>query len=220
MAVNKNYEDYLFDTKPNQSVTDLLLESEHASREGNSQYAYELSLRATQTAPENIDAWLLRISLSPSFEERLLCVNRLNELAPDHHDRYNIGYFTLKELLDKDPYLAYLEETEELYRVMNGNHMVVSIRKKRVADNTFLPERSSQLKAANRWLMMAILGLMLAGIGTLIFTPLAALNAIQAGQSAQSHSDQINSTIVLIVAILLFIVGTIFSLLFVLHWIG
>lgn len=220
MVVHKNYEDYLFDTKPNQNITDLLLESEQASRDGNGQYAYELSLRATQAAPENIDAWLLRVSLSPSFEERLLCVNRLNELAPDHHDRYNIGYFTLIELLDKDPYLAYVEETGELYRVMNGNHMVVSIRKKRAADDTSSSERSSQLKAANRWLMMAILGLMLAGIGTLIFAPLAALNAIQAGQSVQSRSDQINSTIVLIVAILLFIVGTVFSILFVFHWIG
>jgi len=220
MSAKQNREEYRVDIQPNLSVTDLLLESEQASRAGNNQYAYELILRATQAAPDNIDAWLLRVALSPSFEERLLCVNRLNELAPDHHDRYNLGYFTLKELLDKNPFLAYLEETETLYRVMNGDHMVVSIRKKRAASNPSMLEPPSPLKPANRWLIMAILGLMFAGLGTLIFAPLAALTAIQIGQAPLTRSDQINSVIVLILAVALFLVGIIFSLLFIVHWIG
>ena len=50
--VQKNSENYVADTKPNQRVIDLLSEGEKAIREGNSQYAYELSLQATQAAPK------------------------------------------------------------------------------------------------------------------------------------------------------------------------
>jgi hypothetical protein len=217
---NKNRENDLVDTKPNQSATDLLSESEKAIQEGNSQYAYELALQATQAAPDNIEAWLLRATLAPSLEERVICVNRLNELMPERQDRYNVAFFALKELLDKDPFLAYLEETQDLYRVINADHIVLSIPKKRAAVNSPLPERSSQLKAAYRWLVLAIIGLMLAGIGTLIFAPLAALAAIQAGGSLHSRSDRVSSTIVLILAIILFMIGSFFSVLFVLHWTG
>jgi hypothetical protein len=216
----KNRENDIAYTKPYHRVSDLVSESEKAIREGNSQYAYELSLKATQTAPENIEAWLLRATLAPSLEERVICVNRLNELSPDHQDRYNVAFFALKELLDQNPFLAYLEETEDLYRVINADHMVLSIPKKRVAVNTSSPEQSGKLKTAYRCLVMAMLGLMLAGLGTLIFAPLAALAAIQAGQSSQSRSDWVSSTIVLILAALLFMIGSIFSFLFVLHWMG
>ena len=220
MYVQKNQEKYLADTKPNQTVTDLLSESEKAIREGNSQYAYELALQATQVSPKNIEAWMLRATLAPSLEERLICVNHLNELMPNHQDRHNVAFFTINELLDKDPFLAYLEETQTLYRVMNADHMVVSIQKKRLATNTSPPELSNSLKVAYRWLAMAMIGLMLAGVGTLIFAPLAALTAIQVGSSPQSRSDRVSSAIVLILSILLFLIGAVFTLLFVIHLIG
>lgn len=220
MYVQKNHETYLGDTKPNQSVTDLLFESEKAIREGNSQYAYELSLQATQASPENLDAWLLRATLAPSLEERIICVNHLNELMPDHQDKHHVAFFAIKELLDKNPFLAYLEETEELYRVLNADHMVLAIPKKRAAVNSSSSEQVSPLKAANGWLFMAILGLMLAGIGTLLFAPLAALAALQAGPSSQSRSDRVSSTVIFLLAMVLFLVGALFTFLFVLHVIG
>ena len=72
------------DRKPIQRVTDILAESEKAIRGGDRQQAYQLSLQATQIAPENVDARLLRSTLAPSLEERVACVNRLNELAPGY----------------------------------------------------------------------------------------------------------------------------------------
>jgi hypothetical protein len=58
---------------------------------------------------------------------------------------------------------------------------------------------------------------MAAGIGTLIFAPLAAISAIHIGTSSQSHSERISSTIVFVLAFVLFVIGSIFSILFVLH---
>jgi hypothetical protein len=123
-------ENVFVDNEPNHIVKDLLAESDKAIREGNSQEAFKLSVRATELAPTSIEAWLLRATLAPSLGERLICVNRLNELAPGYQDRYKVAFFALKELLDKNPYLAYLEETDELYRVASTDH-VLSIPKKR-----------------------------------------------------------------------------------------
>ena len=202
------------------SVRDLLLESEKASREGKTQYAYQLTVQATSVAPASVEAWVMRLALAPSFEERVICMNRLNELSPDYQDRHNLAYFTQKEIVERDPFLAYKGETDELYRVINGDNLPINIRKKRAAVNPALYEPSSKLRAAYGWLTMAIAGLLVAGIGTLIFAPLAALSAAQAGQHSQSRAEWGNSVIVLLFAILLFLVGGGLLFLFALHWLG
>jgi hypothetical protein len=207
---------------PVQSVIDLLAESEKAIREGNSQHAYELSVQATEVAPESVDAWLLRATLAPSLEERVACANRLNELAPGYRDRYNVAFFALKERLDKNPFLAYLEETDELYRVIDADRMVLSISKKRAPVEPYPPPETqpNPLKPAYRWLRLSLIGLLLAGIGTVVFAPLAVLAAARAQQSVKSRSERVISTVVMIVASILFVTGVVFSLLFALHWLG
>ena len=189
-------------------------------RNDRGRHAYELSLRATQVAPDNIEAWILRATLAPSLEERLVCVNRLNELGADSQDRHNLAFFTLKELLDKNPFLAYLEETENLYRVMNANHMVLSIPKKRSPDLSVTHYQSGRLTGAYRLLVMALVGLMAAGVGTLLFAPLAAISAVRIGISSKSQAERLRSTIVFVLALLLFVIGSVFSVLFVLHFQG
>ena len=216
----ENLNEFAIHNLSERSVTDLLLESEKASREGNKDFAYQLSLQATRVDPESIDAWLLRLALAPSFEERVVCVNRLNELAPNHRDWHNLGYFTEKELLERDPFLAYLDETDDVYRVRNGSNLPISIRKKRAAVDSSPSAQSGRLRAAYGWLVLAFIGLLSAGIGTFIFAPLAGVLAIRAGQRSRSRADWVNSVIVLTMAIFLFLIGLIFLFLFGLHWFG
>lgn len=204
----------------NERINQLLSESEKAIREGNKQKAYELSLQATKVAPESLEAWFLRASLAASLEERLFCVNCLNELNPDRQDKHHIAFSAVKELLDRDPFLAYLEETEALYRVINKNNQVVVIPKKRAPVNPSPPEQTGPLKPAYRLLVMAMFGLLLAGVGTLIFAPLAALAALGAGSSLRSHAERVSSMVILIIASLLFLLGLAFAILFVLHLVG
>lgn len=208
--------------KSSLSVTDLIAESEKALRQGKKEHAYRVSVQATQIAPQNIEAWLLRATLAPSLNERIICVNRLNELAPNYQDRYNVAFFALKELLDKDPFLAYLEETDDLYRVINTERVVLSIPKKRAPVNPYPPEESNPgpLRSAYRWLALSIAGLLFAGVGTVIFAPIAALAALRAHRAVGSSSEQVRSTVVLILSFGLFIVGFLFSILFILHWLG
>jgi hypothetical protein len=201
-------------------VENLLVDVEDAIRGGNIQYAYELSLRATQAIPENFEVWLMRARLAPSFEERILCMNRLNELAPDHQDRHNFTFFALKEVLDRDPFLAYLEETEDLYRVHNAERKVLSIAKKRSVTARFPDDEADRLTTAKRYLILSIIGLLLAGIGTLIFAPLAAWKAFDAGQTIRSRAGQVSSLIILAVSSMIFLIGLIFSFIFFLHLTG
>src|SRR5512141_702092 len=204
----------------NQRIAEILSASEKAIREGNRQRAYELSLQATKMAPENLEAWFLRATLAPSLEERLFCVNCLSELCPDCQDKHHVAFGAVKELLDRDPFLAYLEETEALYRVINKNNQVLVIPKKRAATNPTEVERTGPLKAAYSLLMIAVFGLLLAGVGTLVFAPLTILAALQAGPSLRSHSERVSFVVVLMLASLLFLLGLFFAYLFALHLIG
>ena len=122
--------------------------------------------------------------------------------------------------MDRKPFLAYLEETDELYWVLNADRVVLSIPKKRAPVNPSPPEGppTTPLRPAHRWLTMSILGLLLAGVGTVVFAPLAALAAIRAHQSVRTRAEQVSSTVVLIASFGLFMIGVIFGLLFLLHW--
>jgi hypothetical protein len=210
----------LSDIQSNTSVDNLLTDVESAIRNGDSQHAYELSLRATQAVPNNIEFWYLRASLATSLEERILCVNRLNEIAPEHRDKHNVAFFALKEFLDRDPFLAYREETEALYRVENADGMILSIPKRRAATTSYPDKKQDKLTAAYRWLTLAFLSLMFAGLGTLIFAPLAIWAALNANQSNGSHADEVGAVVVSLIAAILFFIGLMFSYLFVIHLTG
>lgn len=222
MYVQKKFGNALLDNQPSPGVASLLAESERAVREGKHQQAYRLAVEATQLAPENIEAWLLRATLAPSLNERIICVNHLNELAPDFQDRYSVAFFALKELLDQNPFLAYLEETDKLYRVINADRVILSIPKRRAPLDSPPPDEAppGPLRGAYRWLIISFLGLLTAGLATMLFAPLAALAALRVQQSAESPPERVRSAVVLLAASALFIIGAVFSILFLLHWAG
>jgi hypothetical protein len=202
-------------------VEDILYEAQQALRKGLVHDAYALSLQATQADPENAQAWLLRAGLATSWEEKTLCVNRMNELGVRQHDSHHLAFFALKETLERDPFLAYAEETQELYRVRNAERTLLSIPKERSITTVYPPEeKTDPLTLAHRLLLFAILGLMLAGLGTLIFAPLAAWSALAGARSAHNRSLHIDSLVVLFSAAGLFMIGIFFSVLLIMHWIG
>jgi hypothetical protein len=220
--VQKKDEDAFVPDEFSARVNALLKESEDAIRDGNEELAYQLSLQATQIAPGNVDAWLLRATLARSLDERIACVNHLHELAPGFHDRYNVAFFTLKDLLDRNPFLRYLEETDDLYRVMNAERMVLIIPKQRAPVNPPPPEQpqTGPLQVAEGLLIVAVAGLLVAGLGTVIFAPIAALAAIRAHQAQRSQAERDRAAILVVAAFGLFIIGFLFSLLFLLHLFG
>ncbi len=202
------------------AVEDLLHEIERLIREGNRRNAYELSMKATQMSPKNVEAWWQRATLAPSLEERVMSVNRVNELDPDYQDRHHLSFFTIREALERDPFLAYHDETDDLYRAINAEQVVMSIPKQRAPAEAFPPKKASPLQPAYRWLVLAFFGLLLAGLGTILFAPLAALAAGQVRSSLQSRSEKVSSTVVITLSVLLLLLGLNFAFLFFIHWIA
>src|SRR5689334_22606774 len=95
---------------PITGVDEILSEAQQALRKGMVHDAYALSLQATQVEPKNSEAWLLRAGLATSLDEKVLCVNRMNELGIEEDDTHHLAFFALKEVLERDPFLAYAEE--------------------------------------------------------------------------------------------------------------
>src|SRR5215467_1477294 len=207
----------LADTQPIKKASRLLDEAGEAVQAGNEQQAYQLSLKATEAAPGYTKAWELRAQLAPSMEEKIACMNRLNQLQPNHQDHHEASFSFLEQQLKRDPFLGYLEETTSLYHVINKDHMVLSIPKGHAPMKPYPPEKAVPLTNAYRWLGLALFGIALAGIPTLFFAPLAARSAYDAKKSLRARSDQIHAQIVQAAAVILFIVGLLFSVLFALH---
>lgn len=207
----------LADTQPMHKASHLLQEAERAVKEGDQRLAYELSLQATEAAPGYARAWAMRTELAPSVEEKVACMNRLNELQPNQQGNHNSNFYFLKDLFERDPSLAYLEETQDLYHVINRDLLVLRIPKARTATEPYPPEEASPLRPAYRWLSLALFGLMLAGLPTLIFAPLAARAALRAAEGPGGQSGRIHGTMVQVAAIVLFAVGCFFTILFLVH---
>lgn len=220
MLEKQKFENILADHEPSQTLAKILAQMEEAIRDRKRNLAYELSLQATQVAPNDPYVWFLRASLAPSLEERVLSVNRLNELDPDFKDRHHVVFFTLQELFENDPYLAYLEESEELYRVLRSDRRVLSIPKKRSPASPPPHKRKDELKAAQRWFGFALIGLLFSGLLTLVFAPLAAWSAIQTSRSVRNHTVQVRSAVVVLLSSVLFVIGLFLSVLLVLHLAG
>ena len=206
--------------QPYPTISDVLNECERLMREGNRRNAYELSLKATQMDPHSVEAWWLRATLAPSPEERVMSVNRLNELAPDLQDQHHLSFFTIREALERDPFLAYHGETEDLYRAVNAQQVMLSIPKQRAPTEPFPPPHSNPLRAAYRWLVLAFFGLLLAGLGSLVFAPLAALSARRVKPSLKSRSEQVNVNVIITLSLLVLLLGLNFAFLLLIHWLG
>jgi len=65
-----------------------------------------------------------------------------------------------------------------------------------------------------------MLGLLVAGIGTVVFAPMAAVAALQADQSLGTRVERAKAMIVFLASAGLFIIGILFTILFALHWAG
>ena len=102
--------------KSPENVLSLLLEgAEQAARQGDREKAYRSSLQATNLAPREPLGWYLRSHSAPSTEEKLVCLSRLYSLDPDFPLANGEMHIALGDLLQHDPSLVYVDETQELY---------------------------------------------------------------------------------------------------------
>jgi hypothetical protein len=126
-------------------------------------------------------------------------------------------YQFLQRLLQKDAFLAYVDETENFYRVHNAAGLPLVVPKERAIIPPYPPQKLSLLQWAYRWLGWALLGLLPAGLGTLICAPVAMVLAVVAWLQPLGPRDATRALIILGSAILLMCGALPLYILLVLH---
>ena len=194
-----------------------LLDAEAAIQRGDRQRAYQLSREATQSAPENVETWLLCAETTSSVEEAIACLNRANALQPSSPQAKQKTYQIVQKLLQQDPFLLYVGEDEGLYRVRSGEKLDLILPKERSTPEPYPAEKPAWLRTAQRWLWVALFGLPLAGLGALLFAPLAAVYAIGLYLKTPSDANRVHSLLVIMLAGCLWLCGLLLGVILLVH---
>lgn len=123
----------------------------------------------------------------------------------------------LRQLLAQDPFLLYLGETDEQYHVRTGAELELQVPKGRARPEPYPTPRPIWLQRAYRWLGLALFGLLLAGLGAMVFASLAALAALRLNFTPISRADRVRSLVVLLLAGGLWLGGLLLAVIFLMH---
>lgn len=201
-------------------VSRLLEEAEQAAQQGKREKAYRDSLQATNLAPEEPLGWYIRSKTAPSREEQLVCLSRVYSLNPGFPKAKGEMYAALRELLKREPSLAYVHETKELYQVKSGMDLLLNVPKNRSYEELYLRRPAGPLKAAFSWLNMALFTLFLGGVGAFFLAPLTALRALLLQRFIKNRRDRVRVWVILILSALIWLASIPLSLLFLMHFVS
>jgi hypothetical protein len=186
-------------------VSQLLEEAGQFARQGKREKAYQASLKATTLAPDEPLAWYVRSQNAPSREEQLMCLSHAYSLAPDHAETNKELRAAVHTLLKQEPFLAYVYETEQFYQVRSGRDLLINIPKDRTFETPYLKKKPGPAQPAFRWLSLALLALILGGVGAVIFAPIAAFQALRLQSSAPTDGERTRLLIVFILAVIIWL---------------
>lgn len=199
-------------------VTPLLEDAEQSAQQEKREKAYRSSLEATNLSPDDHLAWYLRSQTAPSAEEQLMCLSRTYSLNPAFPDAKEELHAAVQDLLDREPFLAYVHETEHLYQVRSGRDLLINIPKNRVFEKPHLQKDWGPLKPAFVWLSFSLVALFLGGVGAFVIAPIAALQALRLQLLPLSQSDRLRLWIVLAISMLTWFASIPLSLLFLIRF--
>ncbi len=171
----------------------------------------------TSFDPQEVMTWLRRAETAKTLPEVLAYLSQALFFNPRHPLARRKMYQSLQRLLQKDAFLTYVDETEGLYRVQTATGQPLVVSKERAVSPPYPPKEISLLQRAYHWLGWALLGLLPAGLGTLICAPIAVVLALLAWLQPLSPADSTRFKIVLLGATLLWCGALPFYILLVLH---
>lgn len=177
-------------------VSQLLEEAERSAQQGQREQAYQASLRATTMAPDAPRAWYLRARNAPSHEEQLMCLSRAYALDTNRFEAKTELRTAIQELLKKEPFLAYVYETHELYQVRSGRDLLINIPKNRTYETPYLRRTPGPVEASYRWLYLSLLGLLLGGVGAVLLAPIAVFQVLRLQSMPLSKADRVRGWII------------------------
>jgi hypothetical protein len=200
------------------SIAGLLKEAKRFSAEGKREKAYRSSLEATNSAPDNPQAWYLRAHSAPSVEEKLICLSRVCSLDPAFEDAETELHGVLQGLLEQDPSLTYIDETDVVYQVRSGPDMLLNVPKSRAAQELYLQRNPGPLQPAFVWLNLSLLALFLGGVGAFFLAPMAVITAMRHRSFIVHRSDRARYQVLVSISSLIWLLSIPLAVLFLIHF--
>jgi hypothetical protein len=191
---------------------------EAAIRQGDRQLAHDLCVRLVAAEPENEQAWLWFASTAETTEEVITGLSQAARLNAENETTRQALYQAMRELLERDAFLAYEGENERVYHVRTAADFTFAHPKDRSAIEPYPPAEQPPAQRALGWLGLALLGLLPAGLGSLIFAPLAMLAALRLLRQPLAPSDRVRAQIVFGSAVVLWLAAVVLAALILMHF--
>lgn len=199
-------------------VSQLLQEADQYVQQGEREKAHQSTLKATGIAPDEALAWYSRSQTAPSPEERLMCLSRAYSLNPALPGAKPELRAAVQALLEQEPFLAYVHETEEFYQVRSGLDLLVNIPKNRAFETPYLKKSPGLANPAFRWLAASLLALLLGGVGAVLLAPVTAFEALRLHATSPSREDRLRLRIVLVLSVMIWLASIPISALFLIRF--
>ena len=152
-----------------------------------------------------------------TLEESVTALNRELALSPENTVVRQALYETMQQLLRKDAFLAYQGETNVNYKVCTFAEFQFIHPKDRALAELFPPQNFPPAHTAMNWLGWSVVGLIPAGLGTLVFAPLAVVAGIKLLRQQAVLIDHRRAWVVISGAIALWLIALVFLFIFILH---
>lgn len=184
-------------------------------------YANEDAEVPTEPQRKEIDALLKACSAAPDNDTALEYAQRAADALPDDPQVQESVQRSVFARLNQDAFVAFLAETHKHYVITFRNSRPVVIPKSRTQPEIFPVVKHTEGERSVGMLWWLILGLIPAGIGTLILSPLVMGHALEVilrpGLDAR---EKRLAWVAVFLTVVLGLLGMFFALLLVLHLIG
>lgn len=170
----------------------------------------------TPDLEREVEGYLARAASARDADERLDFLSRALALDPEHPLAVSQMTEAVRGRLAEDPSLAYVAEDDHLYLVRAASGHDLAVPKNRFASTTDLTE-SPILRRSRRWLACALVGLLPAGLGTLVCAPVAGVLATLAILQTRVTLERRRAVEVIVGAALLFVGSLALVILLLMH---
>jgi hypothetical protein len=154
---------------------------------------------------------------SETLEESVTALNQVLESNPENIVARQELYETMQQLLRKDAFLAYQGETDVIYKIRTLSEFQFIHPKDRAMAELFPPKAPPPARPAIHWLGWSVVGLIPAGLGTLVMAPLAMIEAIKLLRQPVELIDRRRAWVVISCAIVLWLIALILFFILTLH---
>jgi hypothetical protein len=154
---------------------------------------------------------------SDILEESITALSQELELNPQNAAARQELYETMQQMLRKDAFLAYLSETNDHYKIRTFAEFQIVHPKDRAIPDIFPRLEQAPSQKAINWLGWCLIGLIPAGLGTLVCAPLAIFAALQVLLQKNSLSDRRRAWVVLGTVIILWLIALPLLIILILH---